>query len=129
MDWTQLLETLITSGVFLGLFTIRERKTELMLNNASKLIDGWAQLANERQEQLKEKDKKLDEKDAKIDEQYRINSSLRHKLDDSNTRAAVAELIVCDKVGCGDRNPPLGTHMHMPQCQGCQQGEIQNEEE
>lgn len=129
MNWTQIIITLITSGAFIGLFTIRERKTELMLNNASKLNDGWMQLANERQEMLKEKDKKLDEKDEKIDEQYRISSSLRHKLDDANTRAAVAELMICDKVGCGDRNPPLGTHMHTQQCQGCQQSEIHNEEE
>ena len=109
------------------MFTIRERKTELMLNNASKLNDGWTQLANERQEMLKEKDKKLDEKDIKIDELYRINSSLRHKLDDSNTRAAVAEVMICDKMACGDRNPPLGTHMHL-HCGGCKEIETLNEE-
>ena len=98
-----------------------------MLANASKLNDGWMQLANERQEMIKEKDKKLDEKDDKIDELYRINSSLRHKLDDSNTRAAVAELMICDNVGCGDRNPPLRTHMHA-QCRGCKDVELNNEE-
>ena len=131
MDWTAIITTLIAAliptGGFLGLFTIREKKTELMLANASKLNDGWTQLANERQEMIKEKDKKLDEKDVKIDELYRINSSLRHKLDDSNTRAAVAELMICDKVGCGDRNPPLGTHMHA-QCYGCKDNETNNEE-
>ena len=132
MDWTQVLTTLITilipTGGFLGLFTIREKKTELMLQNASKLNDGWTQLANERQEMIKEKDKKIEEKDAKIDELYRINSSLRHKLDDSNTRAAVAEVMLCDKVGCGDRNPPLGTHMHLQKCKGCEKNETHNEE-
>lgn len=122
MDWTQVVINFITSGAFLALFTIRERKTEMMLNNSAKLNDGWMQLANERQEMLKEKDKKLDEKDEKIDEQYRISSSLRHKLDDANTRAAVAELMMCDKLGCGDRNPPLGTHMHV-QCKGCEQSQ------
>ena len=131
MDWTTIVTTLIAAliptGGFLGLFTIRERKTELMLNNASKLNDGWTQLANERQEMLKEKDKKLDEKDIKIDELYRINSSLRHKLDDSNTRAAVAEVMICDKMACGDRNPPLGTHMHL-HCNGCKEIETLNEE-
>ena len=124
MDWTQIITTLIAAliptGGFLGLFTIRERKTELMLNNASKLNDGWTQLANERQEMIKEKDKKLEEKDKKIDELYRINSSLRHKLDDANTRAAVAEVMICDKMACGDRNPPFGTHMHL-HCGGCKE--------
>lgn len=127
MDWTQVVINFITSGAFLALFTIRERKTEMMLNNSAKLNDGWMQLANERQEMLKEKDKKLDEKDEKIDELYRINSSLRHKLDDSNTRAAVAEVMICDKMACGDRNPPLGTHMHV-HCGGCKEIETLNEE-
>lgn len=131
MDWTAiittLIATLIPTGGFLGLFTIREKKTELMLNNATKLIEGWMQLANERQETIKEKDKKLDEKDEKIDEQYRINSSLRHKLDDANTRAAVAETMICDKMACGDRNPPFGTHLHL-HCGGCKGIETLNEE-
>lgn len=126
MDWTQVIITLITAlvptGGFLGLFTIRERKTELMLNNAEKLNAGWEQLANERQELLRQKDEKLNEKDTKIDELYRINSSLRHKLDDSNTRAAVAEVMLCDKVSCVERNPPLGSHMHL-HCAGCKEQE------
>lgn len=132
MDWTQILITLITvlvpTGGFTALFTIREKKLELMLNNAAKLNEGWANLASEYKEQIIEKDKKLAEKDEKIDEQYRISSSLRHKLDDSNTRAAVAEVMLCDKVGCGDRNPPLGTHMQM-QCKGCDKNETLNGEE
>ena len=130
MDWTQILITLITilvpTGGFLGLFTIRERKTELMLNNASKLNDGWTALANERQEQQKEQ--KLDEKDAKIDELYRINSSLRHKLDDANTAKAVAEVLLCDKTSCVDRNPPFGRHFHLS-CKDCAKGGTNFEEE
>ena len=126
MDWTQILITLITiivpTGGFLGLFTIRERKTELMLNNASKLNDGWTQLANERQEMLKEKDARLEEKDHKIDELYRLNSSLRHRLDDAHTRAAVAEVMRCDISSCPDRRPPFGSHMHLP-CEGCDKSE------
>ena len=63
MDWTQILISLITilvpTGGFLGLFTIREKKTEMMLANASKLNDGWTALANERQEAIKEKDAKI----------------------------------------------------------------------
>ena len=132
MDWTQILITLITilvpTGGFLGLFTIREKKTEMMLANASKLNDGWTALANERQEQLKEKEQKLDEKDAKIDELYRINSSLRHKLDDANTAKAVAEVLLCDKTSCVDRNPPFGRHFHLT-CKDCSKGGNYFEEE
>lgn len=124
MDWTQILTTLITilvpTGGFLGIFTIREKKTALMLENASKLNDGWTQLANERQETIHEKERRIDEKDAKIDELYRINSSLRHKLDDANTARAVAEVLLCDKAHCTERNPPFGSHLHLqcPECKG-----------
>lgn len=122
MDWTQIITTLITilvpTGGFLGIFTIREKKTALMLENASKLNDGWTNLASERQATIKEKEAKIEVKDAKIDELYRINSSLRHKLDDANTARAVAEVLLCDKASCIDRNPPFGSHLHL-ECRGC----------
>lgn len=135
MDWTQIITTLITilvpTGGFLGVFTIREKKTALMLENASKLNDGWTALANERQETIKEKDIKIDEKDKKIDELYRINSSLRHKLDDANTARAVAEVLLCDKADCVQRNPPFGSHLHL-NCRTCKRdiddGYFQEEE-
>ena len=128
MDWTAiittLIATLIPTGGFLGLFTIRERKTELMLNNASTLNDGWTMLANERQEMVKERDAKIAEKDIKIDELYRMNSSLRHRLDDAHTRAAVAEVMRCDISSCPERRPPFGSHMHLPACKGCKEEEV-----
>lgn len=132
MDWTQIITTLITilvpTGGFLGVFTIREKKTALMLENASKLNDGWTALANERQETIKDKEKKIEEKDAKIDELYRISSSLRHMLDDANTARAVAEVLLCDKTSCVDRNPPFGRHFHLS-CKDCDRSGSCTEEE
>jgi hypothetical protein len=117
MDWTQVLITAITvlvpTGGFLGLFTIREKKTELMLSNASKLIDGWMHLANERQDSLKEKEQTIAEKDNKIDELHRISSKLRHRLDDAHTEAAVARVMKCDIASCTKRQPPFGSQFHM----------------
>lgn len=122
MDWTQIITTLITilvpTGGFLGIFTIREKKTALMLENAAKLNDGWMALANERQETIKEKERKIEVKDEKIDELYRIGSSLRHKLDDANTARAVAEVLICDITSCTKRNPPFGSHYHQI-CKDC----------
>lgn len=122
MDWTQIITTLITilvpTGGFLGIFTIREKKTALMLENAAKLNDGWMALANERQETIKEKEKKIEIKDDKIDELYRINSSLRHKLDDANTARAVSEVLICDITSCTNRNPPFGSKYHQI-CKDC----------
>lgn len=115
MDWTAIITTLIAglvpTGGFLGIFTIREKKTALMLENASKLNDGWAQLANERQEMLRERDAKLDEKDAKIDELYKIISDQRHERDDARTMAAVAGVMRCDIAACTKRRPPFGSVM------------------
>ena len=115
MDWTQIFITLISilvpTGGFLGIFTIREKKTGMMLENASKLNDGWTQLANERQDMIRERDAKLDCKDAKIDELYKINSELRHELDDARTMAAVASVMKCDLASCTRRRPPFGSVM------------------
>lgn len=113
MDWTQILiilvTTLIPTGGFLGIFTIREKKTGMMLENASKLNDGWTQLANERQEMIRERDAKLDRKDAKIDDLYNAISELRHELDDARTMAAVAGVMKCDLASCTKRRPPFGS--------------------
>lgn len=115
MDWTNIVTTLIAAliptGGFFGIFTIREKKTALMLENASKLNDGWTQLANERQEMLRERDAKLDEKDAKIDELYKTISDQRHELDDARTMAAVAGVMRCDIAACTKRRPPFGSVM------------------
>ena len=115
MDWTTIITTLITvlvpTGGFLGIFTIREKKTGLMLENASKLIDGWIRLANERQEMIKDRDAKIDSKDCKIDELYKANTDLRHELDDARTAAAVAGVVRCDIASCIKRRPPFGSAM------------------
>ena len=113
MDWTQIIITLptilIPTGGFLGIFTIREKKTGLMLENASKLNDGWTQLANERQEMIRERDAKIDEKDHKIDDLYGTISTLRHDLDEARTIAAVAGVMRCDIASCTKRRPPFGS--------------------
>ena len=115
MDWTTIITTMISvlvpTGGFLGVFTIREKKTGLMLENASKLIDGWVQLANERQEMIKDRDSKLDAKDSKIDELHKVNTDLRHDLDDARTAAAVAGVVRCDIASCTKRRPPFGSAM------------------
>lgn len=113
MDWTQIIVAFITTGAFVGMFTIREKKTGMMLDNANKLIEGWMHLANERQDSLKEKEQTIAEKDNKIDELHRISSKLRHRLDDAHTEAAVARVMKCDIASCTKRQPPFGSQFHM----------------
>lgn len=147
MDWNsivQLITTFLFGGGLITFVTLKDKKTEAILGNMQKVIDEQREMMKHKKEMyeaiLAQKDEeiknlrksidlyedKLGKKDEKIDEQYRINSSLRHKLDDANTRVAVAELMMCDKVSCGDRNPPLGTHLHT-QCKGCK--EVEQSEE
>ena len=45
MDWTNIIVALITSGAFLGIFTIRETKQKMMLDNGNKINEQWAAFA------------------------------------------------------------------------------------
>ena len=139
MDWNsiaQLITTFLFGGGLITFVTIKDKKTEAILGNMQKVIDEQREMMKHKKEMyesiLAQKDEeianlrksmdlyeeKLEKKDEKIDEQYNVSSSLRHDLDDANTRAAVAEVMLCDRMGCGDRNPPLGTHMHI-RCKSC----------
>lgn len=149
MDWTGIIQLIITclfGGGMVTLVTIKDKKTEAILANMQKVIDEQRGMMTHKKDMyesiLAQKDEenaelrkridsyetKLERKDEKIDEQYRINSSLRHKLDDANTRTAVAELLMCDIVACGKRNPPLGAHSHI-QCGGCKEDEVEQDKE
>ena len=147
MDWNgivQLITTFLFGGGLITFVTLKDKKTEAILSNMQKVIDEQREMMKHKKEMyeaiIAQKDEeivnlrksvdlyeeKLEKKDEKIEEQYRIGSSLRHTLDDANTRAAIAEVMMCDKVSCGDRNPPLGTHLHA-QCGKCKDVELSEE--
>ena len=148
MDWgsvAQLITTFLFGGGILTFVTLKDKKTEAILGNMQKVIDEQREMMKHKKDMyeaiLTQKDEeiadlrksidrneeKIEKKDEKIDEQYRINSSLRHKLDDANTAKAVAEVMLCDKVSCVERNPPLGAHIHV-QCRGCENIETNKED-
>ena len=98
MDWTTIITTFFSSGVFLGLFLITERKTSAAMKNTQSQSAEWQKLYEEEKESNDKKDAKIaeliHEKDKLRDERCLITSA---KLD----------VLRCDCLSCNTRRPPL----------------------
>ena len=112
MDWTQIITTLLTllipTGGLVAIFTMAEKKSALMLENAKALAQSYKELADEYQQREKETQRLLTQKEDELLKQIRMNSSLRHSLDDAHTECAVAKLMYCKNSKCPQRDPPFG---------------------
>ena len=112
MDWTQIITTALTllvpTGGLVAIFTMAEKKSALMLENAKALADSYKQLAEEYQTREKETQELLRTKEQELLAQIKMNSGLRHGLDDAHTECAVAKLMYCRNSKCVDRDPPFG---------------------
>lgn len=114
MDWTQIIIALISAvlgGGLVKIFTTKETKEGMSLDNMQKVLDAKDRIIEERIDRCKELKNELDKKDLKIDELHKVNASLRHKLDDANTKAAVADVMRCDVTKCINRIPPFGSSL------------------
>lgn len=119
MDWSSVIITLISvlfGGGVVGIFTIREQRKSLKLENQAKEIenntkdtDRLITLINELQDQNETLNARLDKKDELIQDKDDIISDLRSKLDSIRTKCAMAEILKCENVACVDREPKLGT--------------------
>ena len=107
MDWTTIITTFLSSGVFLGLFLITEKKTSAAMKNTQSQSAEWQKLYEEEKEDndkkdlkiaelIREKDKLRDERDAAISEKAKC-LIISSKLD----------VLRCDCLSCKDRRPPL----------------------
>lgn len=114
MDWTQIITTLLTllipTGGLVAIFTMAEKKSAMMLDNAKALADSYKALAEEYQEREAKTQQMLEAKEEALMTQIKMNSSLRHSLDDAHTETAVARLMYCKKAKCVDRDPPFGSN-------------------
>ena len=112
MDWTQIITTVLTllipTGGIMAIFTAREKKTEMALNNMNKINEQWAAFSSKEEERRKELKADIDKKDDKIDELHRELSRLRNELDNERTERAKADLMKCIRIKCVDRHPPFG---------------------
>ena len=99
MDWTAIIITILTllisNGGLVTLVTLREKKNAAFLDNISKLIDQWQEVANDRKLRADELKSDLDRKDAKIDSLYAEIAKLRGELDHTRTSEAVARMLKC----------------------------------
>lgn len=113
MDWTAIIITILTllisNGGLVTLVTLREKKNAAFLDNISKLIDQWQEVANDRKLRADELKSDLDRKDAKIDSLYAEIAKLRGELDHTRTSEAVARMLKCENTACLDRKPPFGS--------------------
>lgn len=111
MDWVSIIVALIgalTGGGLLSLFTVREYKKGMKLDNAEKEDNRWSKLADELQDQNEKLNERIDVKDSMIQEKEDTISDLRTKLDSVRTKCAIAEILRCETVSCPSRVPPLG---------------------
>lgn len=114
MDWNTIITAIIGAlggGGFTFLLTRKETKEGMSLDNMQKVLDAKDRIIEERIERCKELKSELDKKDLKIDELHKVNANLRHKLDEANTKAAVADVMRCDVTKCINRIPPFGSSL------------------
>lgn len=109
------LIALIPTGGVVAIFTVREKKTEMMLNNAAKVNEAWQKVAEKETQRAdalmadcERKDAKIDAQYARIEELHKEKSELMAKLDEANTEKALAKTFICDKIACLKRRPPYG---------------------
>ena len=112
MDWSQIISSLIETGglaaLFIVIITATEKKSAAMLENAKQLAASYKDLADEYQSREAETQKLLQKKEQELLAQIKMNSGLRHSLDDAHTECAVAKLMYCKNSKCVQRDPPFG---------------------
>lgn len=112
MDWTAIITALITAliptGGLVAIVTLTEKKSAAMLENAKQLAESYKALADEYQEREAKTQVLLQTKEDELLKQIRMNSGLRHSLDDAHTECAVAKLMYCRNSKCIQRDPPFG---------------------
>lgn len=112
MDWTTIITALIAAlvptGGLVAIVTMVEKKSALMLENAKQLAQSYKELAEEYQQRENETQQLLRNKEEELLKQIRMNSGLRHSLDDAHTECAVAKLMYCRNSKCVQRDPPFG---------------------
>ena len=106
-DWTTILIAVLGSvsiGELINLFTIKQQKKGMELDNKQKEDDRWEKFVNEIQDQnakLQEQNatlnERLEKKDARIIELEDRCGDLRSKLDEVNTDLAKVTLIVAER--------------------------------
>ena len=94
MDWTTIIITLMTSGVFLSVLYYRENRRSKQIDNEKSVVEEWRGFAEERK--------------ARFDALYKENSELRKRNDKLSSANAALSILKCKVLGCDKRQPPFG---------------------
>ena len=111
IEWTTILIAVagsISIGEIINLFTVREQKRSMNLDNKQKEDERYLKLIDELQDQNTMLHERLEKKDERIIELEDRCAELRAKLDETNTNLAKASLLKCTRLSCDRRKPPLG---------------------
>ena len=107
MDWTSIIINFISSGAFISLFLITERKTAAAMKNTQSQSAEWRKLYEEEKVDNDKKDQKIaeliHEKDMLREERDLAISEKNRSL----LNSARADVLRCECLGCQDRKPPL----------------------
>ena len=118
IEWTTIAIAVagsISIGEIINLFTVKEHKKGLTIENKQKEDERWEHLVDQLQDQIEKLQNQImtlndrqDKKDERIIELEDRCADLRNKLDDANTNLAKATLLKCTRLNCDRRKPPLG---------------------
>lgn len=118
IEWTTIAIAVagsISIGEIINLFTIKEHKKGMKIENKEKEDSRWEKLADQQADQISQLNEQItnlndrvEKKDARIIELEDRCADLRNKLDDANTNLAKASLLKCNRLNCTNRRPPLG---------------------
>ena len=110
-----LVAEFLLGGGIIAIVTIKDKKTEAILNNMQKVIEEERRLAEQYKREveslkveLKDKDGFIRSQEEYIHELHKEKSDLHERLDKANSRAAVNKILKCQNLGCDLRRPPLG---------------------
>ena len=117
IEWTTIAIAVagsISIGEIINLFTVKEHKKGMKIENKQKEDERWEKLADQLQDQVEKLqnqiealNERLEAKDNRIIELEDRCASLQEKLDTSRTQCSIATMLRCNKISCTDRVPPI----------------------
>ena len=111
MDWTEIIIPIISAliGGGLGsLFTLKQQKKSLEIDNATKEDERYLKLVDELQDQIEGLNIRMEKKDERITELEDRCLTYRNQLESANSELIKAKFYKCLKLKCLDRKPPFG---------------------
>lgn len=117
IEWSTIVIAIagsISIGEIISLFTVKEHKKGMKIENKQKEDERWEKLADQLQDQVEKLqnqiealNERLEAKDGRIIELEDRCASLQEKLDTSRTQCSIATMLRCNKISCTDRVPPI----------------------